>query len=537
MEFGLVELSRLQFALTAMYHFLFVPLTLGLSILVAIMETVYVMTNRPIWRQMTKFWGTLFGINFVLGVATGITMEFQFGMNWSYYSHYVGDIFGAPLAIEGLMAFFMEATFVGLFFFGWDKLSKVAHMIVTWLVALGSNFSALWILIANGWMQNPVGAEFNPDTMRMEMTSFFEVLFNEVAQAKFVHTVSAGYVTAAIFVLGVSALYLLQDRHKDLARRSIAVAAAFGLASALSVVLLGDESGYSASHTQKMKLAAIEAMWDTEPAPASFTLVGFPDQEARETHYAIHIPWAMGLIGTRSLTEEIPGINELVAESEAKIRRGIIAYDALMTIREQRGDAPAEARFVFEQNSDDLGYAFLLKKYIDDPREASEAQIKMAADDTVPGVFPLFWAFRIMVALGFSFIAVMLYFFVRASFYRMQFPRWSLYAAVAIIPTPWIAAEMGWFVAEFGRQPWTVDGVLPTALSASHLSIADLLITLAGFILFYSVLFVIEVSLMVKYIRKGPYQDVAETEAWQARHEHRLRTHDGQGPFASTPAE
>jgi len=239
MEIGLVELSRLQFALTAMYHFLFVPLTLGLSILVAIMETVYVMTNRPIWRQMTKFWGTLFGINFVLGVATGITMEFQFGMNWSYYSHYVGDIFGAPLAIEGLMAFFLEATFVGLFFFGWDKLSKVAHCIVAWLVAIGSNFSALWILIANGWMQNPVGAEFNPDTMRMEMTSFFEVLFNEVAQAKFVHTVSAGYVTASVFVLGVSALYLIQDRHKDLARRSIAVAASFGLAAALSVVVLG----------------------------------------------------------------------------------------------------------------------------------------------------------------------------------------------------------------------------------------------------------------------------------------------------------
>ena len=282
MEIGLVELSRLQFAMTAMYHFLFVPLTLGLSILVAIMETVYVMTNRPIWRQMTKFWGMLFGINFVLGVATGITMEFQFGMNWSYYSHYVGDIFGAPLAIEGLMAFFLEATFVGLFFFGWDKLSKVQHMVVAWLVAIGSNFSALWILIANGWMQNPVGAAFNPETMRMEMTSFFDVVFNEVAQAKFVHTVSAGYVTASVFVLGVSALYLLKDRHKDLARRSIAVASAFGLASALSVVVLGDESGYSASHTQKMKLAAIEAMWETHEAPAPFTAIGFPDKEARE---------------------------------------------------------------------------------------------------------------------------------------------------------------------------------------------------------------------------------------------------------------
>lgn len=538
MEFGLVELSRLQFAMTAMYHFLFVPLTLGLSILVAIMETVYVMTNRPIWRQMTKFWGTLFGINFVLGVATGITMEFQFGMNWSYYSHYVGDIFGAPLAIEGLMAFFLEATFVGLFFFGWDKLSKVQHLVVAWLVAIGSNFSALWILIANGWMQNPVGAEFNPETMRMEMTNFFDVLFNEVAQAKFVHTVSAGYVTASVFVLGVSALYLLQNRHKDLARRSIAVASAFGLASALSVVVLGDESGYSATHTQKMKLAAIEAMWHTEPAPASFTLVGFPDQEARETHYAVHIPWAMGLIGTRSLNQEIPGIEELVAEAEVKIRDGIIAYDALMTIREQRNATPQDVRDTFEEHSDNLGYALLLKQYVDDPRDATDAQIKLAADDTVPGVAPLFWAFRLMVALGFSFIAVMAYFFWRASFKRMQFPRWSLYTAVAIIPTPWIAAELGWFVAEFGRQPWTVDGVLPTALSASHLSVADLLVTLAGFILFYTVLFIIEMSLMVKYIRKGPYLDVAETEAWQKRHEARLNgvTKDD-APLTTTPAE
>ena len=537
MELDVVELSRLQFAMTAMYHFLFVPLTLGLSILVAIMETVYVMTNRPIWRQMTKFWGTLFGINFVLGVATGITMEFQFGMNWSYYSHYVGDIFGAPLAIEGLMAFFLEATFVGLFFFGWDKLSKTGHMVVTWLVALGSNFSALWILIANGWMQNPVGAQFNPDSMRMEMTSFFDVMFNEVAQAKFVHTVSAGYVTASVFVLGVSAWYLLQGRHIELARRSIAVAASFGLASALSVVILGDESGYSASHTQRMKLAAIEGMWETHDAPASFTLVGFPDKEARETHYALEIPWVMGLIGTRSLTEEIPGINDLVAEAEQKIRRGITAYDALMTIREQRGNAPAEARFVFEQNSADLGFAFLLKRYVDDPREATEEQIAMAAEDTIPGVGSLFWAFRLMVGLGFSFIAVMAYFAFMASFRGMRFPRPALWLGVIIIPTPWIAAELGWFVAEFGRQPWTVDGVLPTALSVSHLSVADLLITLAGFVTFYTVLFIIEMGLMVKYIRKGRTEDVEETETWMARHEHRLRTHDGKGPFAAEPAE
>lgn len=541
MDFGVVELSRLQFALTAMYRFLFVPLTLGLSILVAIMETAYVMTNRPIWRQMTKFWGTLFGINFVLGVATGITMEFQFGMNWSYYSHYhyVGDIFDVPLAIEGLMAFFLEATFVGLFFFGWDRLSKVQHLVVAWLVAIGSNLSALWILIANGWMQNPVGAAFNPLTMRMVMTDFWAVLSHEVAQAKFVHTVSAGYVTAAVFVIGVSAWYLLKGRHIELARRSITVGAAFGLASALSVVVLGDESGYTATHSQKMKLAAIEAMWETEPAPAPFTAFGFPDQEARTTHYAVHIPWVMGLIGTRSLTTEIPGINDLVAQAEERIRSGLIAYDALMTVRAERAATPAEVRATFEAHSADLGFAFLLKKYVDDPREATEAQIKAAAEDTVPTVWPLFWSFRIMVGLGFAFIAMMAYFFWRSSFRGMNYPRPALRLAVVMIPAPWIAAELGWFVAEFGRQPWTVDGILPTALSASQLSVNELLLTLAGFVALYTALFIVEIGLMLRYIRKGPFQDMAETEAWMAAHRDRMSTTSRRGLSAplATPAE
>lgn len=262
-----VDLSRLQFALTAMYHFLFVPLTLGMAFLLAIMESLYVMTNKQIYKDMTKFWGKLFGINFALGVATGLTMEFQFGTNWSYYSHYVGDIFGAPLAIEALVAFFLESTFVGLFFFGWDRLSKRQHLAVTWLVALGSNFSALWILVANGWMQHPVGAEFNFETMRMEMVSFAEVVLNPVAQVKFVHTVASGYTTGAMFILGISSYYLLKGRDVAFARRSFAIAASFGMASILSVIVLGDESGYELGDVQKVKLAAIEAEWHTEPAP------------------------------------------------------------------------------------------------------------------------------------------------------------------------------------------------------------------------------------------------------------------------------
>src|ERR1700685_2231091 len=291
-----VQLSRLQFGLTAMYHFLFVPLTLGLSILLGVMESVYVMTGRPIFREMTKFWGTLFGINFAMGVATGITMEFQFGMNWAYYSHYVGDVFGAPLAIEGLMAFFLEATFIGMFFFAWDRLTKLQHLIATWALAIGTNLSALWILIANGWMQFPVGAHFNAATMRMEVSDFMAVLFNPVAQDKFVHTVSAGYVTGSVFVLAVSAYFLLRGRHVEFAKRSMTVAASFGLASALSVVVLGDESGYTAGQNQKMKIAAIEAMWHTEAAPADFTVFGIPNEKQHRTDYEVRVPWVLGLI-------------------------------------------------------------------------------------------------------------------------------------------------------------------------------------------------------------------------------------------------
>ncbi|KQQ53891.1 cytochrome d terminal oxidase subunit 1 [Pseudomonas sp. Leaf127] len=512
MDLDIVSLSRLQFALTALYHFLFVPLTLGLSILLAIMETLYVMTGRTIWRQMTRFWGVLFGINFAIGVSTGLVMEFQFGMNWSYYSHYVGDIFGAPLAIEGLMAFFLEATFIGLFFFGWDKLSPVKHLLVTWLMALGTNLSALWILIANGWMQNPVGAAFNPQTMRMEVSDFYAVLTNPVGQAKFVHTVSAGYVCGAIFVLGISALYLLKGRHVELAKRSMTVAASFGLAASLSVVVLGDESGYLSSEHQKMKLAAIEAMWETEPAPAAFTAIGFPDQAARETHYAIHIPWVMGLIGTRSLDTEMPGIKELVVSAEARIRRGILAYDALENIRAEGSTttiAPA-LKEAFEANGNELGYALLLKRYVDDPRQATEAQIAKAAWDTVPQVAPLFWSFRVMVALGMFFIVLTATFFWLSARHRLDQHRWLLKLAVCAIPLPWVAIEAGWLVAEYGRQPWVIEGVLPTAVAVSNLGVKTLLLTIAGFVAIYSVLLVIELKLMIKAIQHGPDPEPAQ---------------------------
>jgi cytochrome d ubiquinol oxidase subunit I len=498
----LVDLSRLQFAMTALYHFLFVPLTLGLSLLLAIMESVYVMTGREIWRQMTKFWGLLFGINFAMGVATGITMEFQFGTNWAYYSHYVGDIFGAPLAIEGLMAFFLESTFVGLFFFGWDRLSKVGHLVVTWLVALGSNLSALWILIANAWMQNPVGAHFNPDTMRMELSSFGDVLFNPVAQSKFVHTVSAGYVTGSMFVLAISAWYLLRNRNVEFARRSMAVAASFGLASALSVVVLGDESGYTLSANQKMKIAAIEAMWETEPAPASFTVFGLPDVSEHRTHAAVTIPWALGLIATRSIDTPVPGIDPLVVQGRKRIVNGIKAFEALKQLRADPHDA--QARAVLAANQGDLGYGMLLLRYVKDPLQATPQDIDRAADSLIPNVPVLFWAFRLMVGLGFYFIALFGVAFYLASRRRLCNSPRVLRLATWSLPLPWLAAEVGWVVAEYGRQPWAIDGVLPTFMGASPVPVANVVSSLIGFVLFYTALAAIDGFLMLRMVRNGP---------------------------------
>lgn len=506
-DLAVVDLSRLQFALTALYHFLFVPLTLGLSFMLVIMESIYVMTRRPIWRTITRFWGVLFGINFALGVATGITMEFQFGMNWSYYSHYVGDIFGAPLAIEGLMAFFLEATFVGLMFFGWDKLKPVAHLLVTFLVALGTNLSALWILIANGWMQNPVGARFNPDTMRMEVVDFMAVLFNPVAQAKFVHTVSAGYVIAAVFVLGVSAFYLLKGRHKGFAKRSMTVAAAFGLAASLSVVVLGDESGYALTDNQKMKLAAIEAMWNTEPAPAGLSVFGMPDMKRRETRYDVKVPWVLGLISTRSLDGSVDGIIQLVAVAETRIESGVIAYDALEKIKADPADVAARGQFELHRN--DLGYGLMLKRHVADPRVATPEQIAATAWDTVPNVPVMFWTFRFMAAIGFAMIALFATAFLLCTLRRHE-TRWFLWLAVVAMPLPWIAAELGWVVAEFGRQPWAVEGVLPTFLGASSLTVPQLWTTIIGFTLFYGALAVVEIGLILRAIKKGPFAEQEE---------------------------
>ncbi|OGT57594.1 MAG: cytochrome d terminal oxidase subunit 1 [Gammaproteobacteria bacterium RIFCSPHIGHO2_12_FULL_42_10] len=497
-----VMLSRVQFGMTALYHFLFVPLTIGLSNLLGIMETVYFITNRPIWKTMTQYWGLLFGINVAMGVATGVTMEFQFGTNWAYYSQYVGDIFGAPLAIEGLMAFFLEATFVGLFFFGWDKLSRGGHLLVTWLLAIGASFSALWILIANGWMQHPVGARFNFHTMRMELQDFYSVVFNEVAQAKFVHTISAGYVVGSMFVIAISAYFLLKGSQTAFAKRSMAVAAAFGLASSLCVVVLGDESGYLANTNQRMKIAAIEGIWKTDPSPAPLTLFGFPDQKLHTTNYAIRVPYALGLIATRSLTRPVYGIEDLVSHTKDRIRSGILAYNALLTLQRNANDS--DALQIFDANQHDIGYGFLLQKYVPDVRHATAQQIEQAAWDTVPDVPILFWSFRVMAGCGFYFIAFFAFTFYLCQKRRLTEYRWFLWIALLSLPLPWLAAELGWVVAEYGRQPWVVEGLLPTFLGVSSVSAEMVWMSLSGFILFYTALAVVELYLMVKYIRLGP---------------------------------
>ncbi len=496
-----VLLSRIQFGLTASFHFFFVPLTLGLSWLLLIMESVYVMTGKQIYRDMTRFWGKLFGINFAMGVITGLTLEFQFGQNWAFFSQYIGNVFGVPLAIEGIIAFMLESAFLGIFFFGWDRLSKVQHLLATACLAIGSSMSAMVILVANSWMQHPVGEKFNFSTLRMDFIDFPKLVLNPDAQVNFVHTLAAGYVTGSVFVLAVSAFYLLKNRDSAFARRSFAVASGFGLAAVCAVVYLGDANGLAVAKYQPAKMAALEAEWKTEKPPASFNLFAIPDQETQTNRYQVSIPWALGLIATHSLVTPILGVNDLVKNNEQRIRNGMLAYKYLVQLRS--GDTSAQTKQNFEKYEKDLGYGLLLKQYRPDVQNATPAQIKAAADYTIPDVATVFWAFRIMVACG----LLMFFIFVGAVYFctkRKWQKRWFLWVALLSLPLPWLAAEAGWFVTEHGRQPWSVDGVLPTFLGTSSLSTTQVWTSLTGFALLYTTLFVVEMYLMIKYIRLGP---------------------------------
>jgi cytochrome d ubiquinol oxidase subunit I len=501
----LVDWSRAQFALTALYHWLFVPLTLGLTFIVAIMESIYVRTNNPFWKKTTKFWMGLLAINFAIGLATGIIMEFEFGTNWSNYSWIVGDIFGAPLAIEGLMAFFMESTFFAVMFFGWDKVSKKTHLLSTWLVAIGSNLSALWILIANGWMQHPVGMHFNPQSARNEMENFWEVIFNPNAVSKFLHTVSGGYVLASLFVMGVSAWYLLKKRQteREMALKSIIVAASFGLITSLFVVSTGDESAYNVAQTQPMKLAAMEGLYkgDHEAGIVAFGLLDNTkevgdDKEA--FHFKFEIPSALSLLGYHDLHAFIPGIEDLLYGNKKeqiigvaqKMEIGKKALDALRDYKEaqEAGNTlkAQEAQARFEQNQAFMGYG-----YLKDPKEA------------IPDIALSFYSFHIMVGLGMWFMALFALVLFSTLKGKISHQRWLLLSMIFTVPLGYVAHECGWIVAEVGRQPWAIQEMLPVGMATSNVASSSVMITFWLFTLLFTALLIAELKIMFTQIKLG----------------------------------
>lgn len=488
---SMIDWSRAQFALTAMYHWLFVPLTLGLAVVMGLMETLYVVSGNEFWKRTAKFWMKLFGINFAVGVATGLILEFQFGTNWSNYSWFVGDIFGAPLAIEGIVAFFMEATFIAVMFFGWNKVSKKFHLASTWLTGLGATFSAWWILVANAWMQYPVGMKFNPETVRNEMVDFASVAFSPVAVTKFTHTVLSSWMLGAAFVIGVSAWYLLRKREKEFAVASMKIAAGVGLFASLVTAYSGDKSAYHVAQYQPMKLAAMEGLYEGgthEP----LTVVG-----------DLKIPEMLSYLATRDTEGFVPGINDILLGGYAlpdstkalsvaeKMKRGQQAITALADFREAREAGNQEkmqsARQILDKNMPYFGYG-----YIKDP------------NSLVPNVWLSFWAFRVMVGLGVYFIAFFALILFLAWKHRLSKVDWLHYIALWSIPLAYIASQAGWIVAEVGRQPWTIQDMLPVNAAISKLETGSVQTTFFIFLIMFTVLLIAEIGIMLKAIKKGP---------------------------------
>ncbi len=523
-DFALVNWSRAQFALTAMFHWIFVPLTLGLAFMLAFMETIYYKTGDPEWKKLTKFWMKLFGINFAIGVATGIILEFEFGTNWSNYSWFVGDIFGAPLAIEGIMAFFLESTFIAVMFFGWDKVSKKFHLVSTWLTAIGANLSALWILVANAWMQNPVGTKFNPDTVRNEMVNFWEVLFSETAVNKFLHTTTSGFVLAAIFVMGVSSWFLIKNRETLFAKRSIVISSVFGIISSLILIGTGDSSAKEIVKTQPMKFAAMEAIYQgQENAP----LIAFgilsnegpgetlnPDSQA-DFIVKIEIPSMLSILAHGDPTSFVAGIKDLIMGNEVhgimpyreKIERGYLAQQTLIAYKNAQKTNPEgeeykllRAKFLDEQFMNDYFSYFGYGNFYDpNPDILEKNAFKM-----VPPISLTFYAFHIMVILGFYFLAlfaVFLFFIMRNQLHNKK---WLLWAAVWTIPLVYIASQAGWIVAEVGRQPWVIQDLMPTMKAVTRIDSSAVIITFWLFAITFVGLFIAEIKIMTKQIKIGP---------------------------------
>ena len=495
---ALTDWSRLQFALTACYHWIFVPLTLGLSVIMAIMESIYVKKGDPFWRQTAKFWMKLFAINFAVGIATGIILEFEFGTNWSNYSWFVGDIFGAPLAIEGILAFFMEATFFAVMFFGWNKVSKRTHLAATWLTGIGASVSALWILVANAWMQHPVGMTFNPDTVRHEMTDFWALVLNPVATSKFFHSVFSGWMTGAIFVIGVSSWYLLRKRHTRFALASIRIAALTGIAGTLAVMLSGDSSGVHAAKYQPMKLAAIEGLADGGTR-APFSVVP-----------GVEIPGMLSILATHNIDGYVPGINNMLdgyttpegetfPSAEKKMESGKKAIEAFRTYRANKDKDPhtaMQARKVLEENIAHFGYGYIQSR-----------------NELVPPVQLLYWAFRVMVGLGGYLFLLMVAFLWAERKKRLAEMKWLLRIALLSTPLVYLAGQAGWVVAEVGRQPWTIEGLLPVRAAVSSVSVAAVQTTFFIFVAIFTLFLLIEIRILLKAIQKGPETDNTPNQA------------------------
>lgn len=513
-DISLVDWSRAQFALTAMYHWMFVPLTLGLTFMIAFMETLYVKTGDERWKSTVQFWMRIFGVNFAVGVATGLILEFEFGTNWSNYSWFVGDIFGAPLAIEGIMAFFMESTFIAVMFFGWNKVSKRFHLLSTWLTAVGANISALWILVANGWMQYPAGMEFNPDTARNEMVSFWDVLLSPVAINKFLHTTSSAYVLSAIVVIGISAWFILRGRHLLMAKRSMVIASVFGLLSMVFVVFTGDGSAFEVAQKQPMKLAAMEGLYDGQQG-AGLVALGVltpgkqPLDEAPDFLFKIEIPRVLSWLGYRDGDAFVPGINDLIRggytytdqggntvvepSAEEKIARGRKAIAALRAYTECReagnGEGMEAARAELKANFKYFGYG-----YLNDPTSI------------VPNVPLTFYSFHIMVLLGGLFCVFFVVLLVLLMRNRVQ-QRWLLVSAIVMVPLAYICSQAGWVVAEVGRQPWAIQDIMPVVAAVSRIDASAVQVTFTIFAALFTVLLIAELSIMFKQIKLGPKEN------------------------------
>lgn len=497
-----VELSRFQFAFTAMFHFFFVPITLGLTWILVAMESAYVITKKPVYKDMTRFWGKLLAINFAIGVITGITMEFEFGLNWAYFSRMIGGSFGPVLAIEGITAFMLEATMFGLFFFSWDKLSARAHWVVTFFMAFGASLSIVNILAANSWMQHPVATEFNYQNMTLQLHSIASLYMHYLAQIRIGHVAFGGLFLSSIFVMGISAYYLLKKQDIDFAKRSFAIAVGFGFICALMVAFFGDQNGLEVSQDEPEKMAAIEAQWNTQPAPASWVAIAWPDQEKQQNYFSVNIPYALSLIATHSLTGTVEGINPIIAKNEKRVASGIIAYDALQKIWDNT--ATSGDKSAYRNHVNDLGFAYLLLPYTNDVKNATPAQIAQAATSAIPSVAICFWSFRIMIGLWALLFLLIIAGLIYSNRNTLENHPLFLRCCLWSIPLPFIAIEAGWILAEMGRQPWAVHDILPVFMGTSSLSAGSLIASLILFFLFYSVLFAVELFLMFKFARKGP---------------------------------